>query len=57
MLTQQSGVAFWGVEENNIGHNNVIALIDKNNKILKYYSGFEIEVNDIKNDIQEITKN
>ena len=56
-LTTQIDYGFWGIEENNIGHNNVIALIDKNNKILKYYSGFEIEVNDIKKDIQEIIKN
>ena len=56
-MTTQIDYGFWGVEENNIGHNNVIALIDKNNKILKYYSGFEIEVNDIKKDIENLSKN
>ena len=35
ILTQQSGVSFWGVEENNIGHTMNTILVDKNLKLLK----------------------
>ena len=56
MLTQQSGVAFWGVEENNIGHSMRTILIDKDLKLVKVYDGIDWTPGEAKNDIEKILK-
>ena len=56
MLTQQSGVAFWGVEENNIGHSMRTILIDKDLKLVKVYDGMDWTPGEAKNDIEKILK-
>lgn len=55
-LTQQSGVAYWGVEENNIGHSMRSILIDRNLKLLKTFDGMDWKAGDAKNDIINIMK-
>ena len=55
-LTQQSGVGFWGVEENNIGHSMRSILIDKNLKLLKTFDGIDWKPGDAKKDIENILK-
>jgi len=53
-LTQQVGVAFWGVEENNIGHNMKSVLIDKNLKLMNSFDGMDWKPGDVKKDIENI---
>jgi len=55
-LTQQSGVAYWGVEENNIGHSMRSILIDKNLKLLKTFDGIDWKAGDAKRDIENFIK-
>ena len=55
-LTQQVGVAFWGVEENNIGHNMKSVLIDKNLKLMNSFDGTDWKPGDVKKDIENILK-
>ena len=55
-LTQQVGVAFWGVEENNIGHNMKSVLIDKNLKLMNSFDGMDWKPGDVKKDIENILK-
>ena len=51
LISNEAGLAFWGVEENNIGHNMRAVLIDSNKKILKIYSGDRWNVKDVSDDI------
>ncbi len=55
-LTQQSGVAYWGVEENNIGHSMRSILIDKDLKLVKTYDGIEWKAGEAKKDIVNLLK-
>ena len=55
-LSQQSGVAFWGVEENNIGHSMRTILIDKNLKLLKTFDGLDWKPSEAKRDIENLIK-
>ena len=53
-LTQQSGVGFWGVEENNIGHTMRTVIIDENLKVVKAFDGFDWKPGDAKKDIEKL---
>ena len=55
-LSQQSGVAFWGIEENNIGHSMRTLVIDKNLKVLKTFDGMDWKPGDAKKDIENLMK-
>ena len=55
-LAQQSGVAYWGVEENNIGHSMRSILIDKELKILKTFDGLDWRPGDARKDIENLIK-
>jgi len=55
-LTQQAGVAFWGVEENNIGHSMRTIVIDKNLKLLRTFDGIDWKPSDAKNEIENLFK-
>ena len=55
-LAQQSGVAFWGVEENNIGHSMRTILIDKNLKLVKTFDGLDWKPSEAKRDIENLIK-
>jgi len=55
-LTQQSGVGFWGVEENNIGHTMRTIIVDGNLKVVKAFDGFEWKPGDAKRDIENLLK-
>ena len=55
-LTQQSGIAYWGVEENNIGHSMRSILIDEDLKILKTFDGIDWRAGDAKKDIENLIK-
>ena len=54
LLTKQSNLIFWGVDENNIGHTMRTLIIDKNNKIIKVYDGMDWKPGDVKNDIKNL---
>ena len=56
MLTQQSGVGFWGVEENNIGHSMRTIVIDKNLKLIKTFDGMDWKPGDAKRDLENLIK-
>ena len=55
-LAQQSGIAYWGVEENNIGHSMRSILIDKNLKLIKTFDGIDWKAGDAKRDIENLIK-
>ena len=55
-ITKQSGVGFWGVEENNIGHNMRSILVDKNLKLIKSYDGIDWTAGEAKKDIENLLK-
>ena len=55
-LAQQSGVAYWGVEENNIGHSMRSILIDKDLKLVKTFDGIDWKAGEAKKDIIDILK-
>ena len=53
-LTEQMGYYYAGVEEDDISHLNKIAIVDKNNKILKYYDSFDVTAKEIKEDLEQL---
>ena len=55
-LTQQSGIAYWGVEENNIGHSMRSILVDENLKLITYFDGIDWKPGDAKNTIENLIK-
>ena len=55
-LAQQSGVAYWGVEENNIGHSMRSVLIDKDLKLIKTFDGIDWKAGEAKKDILNLLK-
>ena len=55
-ISQQSGVAYWGIEENNIGHTMRSILIDKNLKLIKTYDGIDWKPSEAKKDIDNLLK-
>lgn len=55
-LSQQAGVAYWGVEENNIGHTMRSLLIDKNLKLITTYDGMDWKPSEPKKDIENLLK-
>ena len=54
LLTKQSNLRFWGVEENNIGHTMRTIIIDKNKTILKIYDGLDWKPGNVKKDIKNL---
>ena len=54
LLTKQSELRFWGVDENNIGHTMRTLIVDKNRKIIKIYDGIDWKPGDVKNDIKNL---
>ena len=50
-LTQQSGVGFWGIEENNIGHTMRTLILNKEKKLLKVYEGYNWTPAEFKRDM------
>ena len=53
-LTQQSGVGFWGIEDNNIGHTMRTIIVDSNLKVVKAFDGFDWKPGDAKKDIENL---
>ncbi len=56
ILSQQAGVGFWGVEENNIGHTMRTLLIDKDLKLVNTYDGMDWRPSEAKKDIENLIK-
>ena len=56
-LTKQSGLAFWGVEENNIGHTMRTIVIDKNLRLIKTFDGIDWKAGDAKKEIEYLLEN
>ena len=55
-LTQQSGVAYWGVEDNNIGHSMRSILVDENLKLITSFDGIDWKPGNAKNTIENLIK-
>ena len=55
-LSQQSGIAYWGVEENNIGHTMRTLVVDKNLKLITTYDGMDWKPSLVKKDIENLLK-
>ena len=53
-LSKQSMFGFWGVEENDIGHNMRCILVDPNRRMIKTFDGLDWLPKDVKNDIKKI---
>ena len=51
-LSSEIGCEFWGIEENNIGHNLRSALIGPNMELLKVWEGDEWLAKDVRKDIE-----
>ena len=56
ILSQQAGVGFWGVEENNIGHTMRTVILDENLKFLKSFDGMDWLPGDAKRDLENLIK-
>ena len=56
LLTQQAGIGFWGVEENNIGHSMRTIVLDANLKLVKTFDGMDWKPSDAKKDIENLIK-
>ena len=53
-LTKQSMFGFWGVEENDIGHNMRCVLLDPNRRMIKTYDGLDWLPKDVRVDIDKM---
>ena len=56
ILSQQAGVGFWGVEENNIGHTMRTVILDNNLKFIKSFDGMDWLPGDAKRDLDNLIK-
>ena len=55
-LSSEIGCQFWGIEENNIGHNLRSALIGPNMELLKVWEGDEWLAKNVTRDIKDYMK-
>tara|TARA_B110001454_G_scaffold56476_1_gene55251 strand:- start:173 stop:1018 length:846 start_codon:yes stop_codon:yes gene_type:complete len=53
-LTKQAMFGFWGVEENDIGHNMRCVLLDPNRRMIKTFDGLDWLPKDAKADIEKL---
>ena len=53
-LTKQAMFGFWGVEENDIGHNMRCILLDPDRRMIKTYDGLDWLPKDAKSDIKKL---
>ena len=51
-LSSEIGCEFWGIEENNIGHNLRSALVGPNMELLKVWEGDQWLAKDVRKDIE-----
>tara|TARA_Y100000996_G_scaffold329390_1_gene265531 strand:+ start:1701 stop:2546 length:846 start_codon:yes stop_codon:yes gene_type:complete len=56
ILSEQAGVGFWGVEDNNIGHTMRTVILDGNLKFLKSFDGMDWVPKDAKRDLENLIK-
>jgi len=56
VLAEQTGIGFWGVEENNIGHTMRTVILDKNLKFIKSFDGTDWLPGEAKKDIENLIK-
>ena len=55
-LSSEIGCEFWGIEENNIGHNLRSALVGPNMELLKVWEGDKWLAKDVRKDIENYIK-
>jgi len=55
-FTEQVGYEFWGVEKDEIGHQNRHVIVNNDSKILNYFDGFEIKAGDLKRFLENYLK-
>ena len=54
VISRQTGMSFWGIEDNDIGHTMRSILISPDGKLLSTYDGLDWEVKDVEKNIKEI---
>ena len=54
LITQQSGISFWGIEENNIGHSLRSVLVSPEGRLLAGYDGTDWLVGVVEKEIRNI---
>tara|TARA_Y100001978_G_scaffold92199_1_gene82517 strand:- start:218 stop:598 length:381 start_codon:yes stop_codon:yes gene_type:complete len=54
IISRQTGMSFWGIEDNDIGHTMRSVLISPEGKLLSSYDGLDWEVKDVEKNIKEI---
>ncbi len=54
LISRQTGMSFWGVQDNDIGHTMRSVLISPEGKLLSTYDGLDWEVKDVEKNIKEI---
>ena len=54
LISRETGMSFWGINENDIGHTMRSILISPDGKLLTAYDGLDWEVKDVEKNIKEI---
>ena len=54
IISRQTGMSFWGIEDNDIGHTMRSILISPDGKLLSTYDGLDWEVKNVEKNIKEI---
>tara|TARA_Y100001968_G_scaffold131855_1_gene120341 strand:- start:1081 stop:1881 length:801 start_codon:yes stop_codon:yes gene_type:complete len=54
LISRETGMSFWGINENDIGHIMRSVLISPEGKLLTAYDGLDWEVKDVEKNIKEI---
>ena len=54
LISRETGMSFWGINENDIGHTMRSVLISSNGKLLSAYDGLDWEIKSVEKNIKEI---
>ena len=54
LISRETGMSFWGINENDIGHTMRSVLISSNGKLLSAYDGLDWEIKGVEKNIKEI---
>jgi len=55
LISRETGMSFWGINENDIGHTMRSVLISPNGKLLSAYDGLDWDVKKVEKNIKEIS--
>ncbi len=54
LISRETGMSFWGINENDIGHTMRSVLISPDGKLLSAYDGLDWDVKNVELNIKEI---